>query len=172
MHEFKVGEHSYRSGKLNARQQFHVSRRLLPLVGEMAAIAPVMSGFSAARQAALAAEIGDESAEETMATASGMQSMLVPFSRALAGMADAECDYVLDHCLAVVQRLTGGNGAGAAYGDVWNQRARRIMFEDIDMMQMIQISAEVLMDNLSGFFATPLPAMPSQSSPEQRNFPG
>ena len=166
MHEFKVGEHTYRAGKLNARQQFHVGRRISPLIGQMFAVGPVISGIAAARRAM---EDGDNVSEDDAEdTVRATEAMLVPFTRALAALSDADCDYVLDRCLGVVQRLTGTNGAGA-WGDVFNARANRIMFEDIDLMQMMQITAEVLMDNLGGFFATPLPGMPSPGLPAQRS---
>ena len=170
MHEFKVGEHTYRAGKLNARQQFHVGRRISPLIGQMFAIGPVISGIAAARRA-MTEEGGETSDDEAMDITRATEAMLVPFTRALAALSDADCDYVLDRCLGVVQRLSGSNGAGA-WGDVFNARANRIMFEDIDLMQMMQITAEVLMDNLGGFFATPLPGMPSQGLPAQRSSMG
>jgi Phage tail assembly chaperone protein, TAC len=166
MHEFKIGEHTYRANKLNARQQFHVGRRIAPLIGQMFAVGPVISGIAAARRAT--EEEGGENLDDALDTARATEAMLVPFTKALAGLSDADCDYVLDRCLGVVQRLSGANGAGA-WGDVFNARANRIQYEDIDLMQMMQITAEVLMDNLGGFFATPLPGMPNLGSPAQRS---
>jgi hypothetical protein len=47
------------------------------------------------------------------------------------------------------------------WSDIWNPRANRLMFDDIDMPAMMQIASEVLRDNLSGFFST----LPASSEP-------
>jgi hypothetical protein len=117
--EFEINGQTYRSSKLNARQQFHVSRRLAPVLGGLA----TASG----------------SAAEDFA------HFLQPIADAVAKMSDDDCDYILDTCLAVVQRQQG-----TAWAQIFV--AKNIMFEDIDMAAMLQIAAKVIQENLGSFF--------------------
>ncbi len=138
MAEFQIGGSLYRTkGKIDARQQFHIARRLAPLVGQIVSLGPLL-------QTALSGPAIDPSAVE---------ALIVPFSTALAKIPDEDCDYVLDRCLSVVQaQRTQPNGA-VVWADVWSGRVGRMMFEDITLPQMMQIAAEVLQENLAGFFA-------------------
>lgn len=79
--EFEISGNNYRSGKLDAFKQFHVSRRL----------APVLSGLAIAAN-------GSEA---------DFSAFLQPIAEAVAQMPDADCDYILHTCLGVVQRQQG-----------------------------------------------------------------
>lgn len=131
MAEFSIGDNQYRSGRMNAFQQFHVARKLGPV---LAKIGPAI--MQASDQDWLA--------------------RLEPLVEAMAAMPEEDCNYILTRCLAVVSRFQG-----AAWAQVWNEPAKRLMFEDIDMSVMIQIAIQVLGDNLSNFFTVP----PSSLSP-------
>jgi hypothetical protein len=166
MQEFTIGEHRYRSRKMNARQQFHCVRRLGPLFGQLLNMAPALAGLTPGT-------LGDVEANKNFEMA------LEGFTAALARIPDADCDYVIDRCMEVTQRLQGGNGSGqATWADIWNARLNRMMFEDIELSEMFSITGEVLRDNLGGFFNTmPAPngqmgsleqatqGLPSQPSP-------
>lgn len=117
--EFEIKGQQYRSGKLDAFKQFHVARRLAPLLGGIA------QGGG-----------GDFSA------------FLQPMAEAIAHMPDADCDYILNTCLAVVQRQQGNAWASIMKG-------KEFMFDDIDMGSMIQITVQVIQENLGGFFSDP-----------------
>ena len=126
--EFEIAGQTYRAGKLNAKQQLHVSRRLAPL---FAAMAPALKpGVS----------LADMPVE--------------PLAEALAGLPDAAVDYVVDTCLSVVQRQQG-----PAWQFVWNKQAQAMQFADIEMPAMLQIVAQVIMENLRGFTAALPPAL-------------
>jgi hypothetical protein len=149
MAEFRIGDHQYRTrGKMNARAQFHVARRLAPLVSQLATLGPLLQA---------ATEGGDGLAVELFAR---------PLTDALVKMTDTDCDYVLDHCLGLVQRLQGGNGSGQqVWSDIWNARASRMQFEDIELPEMLQIAVEVLQESIGGFFATsPVAAMATRAA--------
>ena len=138
--EFTVDDRVYRTRtKLNARQQFHIARRLAPLIGQMMSLGPVL-------QAAFSDGNDTVSAES-------IEALLMPFAGALSRMSDEECDYVLDRALAVVQRREG-NGAQPVWVDIWNARANTLQFQDIELPAMLRIAAEVLQENLSGFLPT------------------
>ena len=135
MAEFRVGEHTYRSRKLNARQQLHVVRRLGPVLGPMIQLALMPSS-----------EDPDEM-ERQMAIA-------IPFLDAVAKMPEEDVNYVINVCMSVTQRMQGGNGSGpTTWAEVWNVAAQREMFEDIDMGTLLQITWNVVQDNLGGFSA-------------------
>jgi hypothetical protein len=79
--EFEIKGQQYRSGKLDAFKQFHVSRRLAPVLSGMASLA--------------------ESPQ------TDFTELLQPVAEAIAHMPDSDCDYILQTCLSVVQRQQG-----------------------------------------------------------------
>ena len=121
--EFKVGERTYRSGKLDAFGQLHVARKLAPLLTKVAPSAPT------------------NDADATM------MQLLAPISEALAAMSEEDVNYVLHRCLSVVSRLQGQD----VWAPVWNDRGKKLMFDDIDLAEMLNISMQVLGDNLGNF---------------------
>lgn len=78
----------YSTGKLDAFRQFHITRRLLPvmlgLAGAADSVAAILSGSGAPNPAELQ-----------------------PMADAIAGMSDTDAEYVLQNCLAVCQRQSG-----------------------------------------------------------------
>lgn len=135
---FEVGGHTYRAGKLDAFRQFHVVRRM----------APVLSSFSEITRAASAAQSGDPAA---------IIEAVSPLLNVVAQMPDDHVNYVLGTCLSICQRKMPGD---TGWARVWNADAQRPQFDDIDMMVMVQIVAMVLSAELSGFFR----GLPSTSS--------
>ena len=94
--EFQVGEHTYHCRRMDAKQQFHVMRRILP----------ILTGV---------ANSGEEGAEKVRGAA-----------MALSEISDEDADYIIDHCLAVVKRRQGeagfhpiwAQGAGLMFKDI------------------------------------------------------
>lgn len=76
MAELDLHGHQYRAGKISAREQFHIVRRLAPLLGEVAPLAGAKNPIEA----------------------------LPPLANALAAMPDESADYVLFGLLKAVQR--------------------------------------------------------------------
>lgn len=72
---------------------------------------------------------------------------LQPIAEAVAHMPDADCDYVLQACLSVTRRKQE-----SGWANVYNVQAKAMMFQDIDLGAMLQITAKVIQDNLGGFF--------------------
>ncbi len=81
MNEFEVDGHTYRSKKMAARTQFHVMRRMAPILAPLQAVAS-----------------GD------------MNGSLVALAEAIGSLSDEASDYVLDRCLEVVERKQGEAG--------------------------------------------------------------
>jgi hypothetical protein len=119
---------SYSVGRLSAKNQFHVSRRLGPFLGDiMPNIQSLLKGKG---------DILDRAIE------------FVPqIVKTLAAMSNEDCDFILDTCLAVVkfQQETGWVNVVTPNGV--------IMFSDqIDMLVMLELTAEVVQANLLEFF--------------------
>jgi hypothetical protein len=72
---------------------------------------------------------------------------LQPIAEAVAHMLDADCDYVLQACLGVTQRKQE-----SGWANVYNVQTKALMFSDVDLAVMLQITAKVIQDNLGGFF--------------------
>src|SRR6266566_5255373 len=99
MQEIEINGKNYRVGRLNAIDQWHVFRKL----------APVLSGLG-----------------QTFSS--------------LPSLSDDDTEYVLRKCLAACTRHNG---------DQWSRISApngAIMFDDLDMMQMIRLTVEVLRD--------------------------
>ena len=123
MHEFTVSDHDYRAGKMDALTQFHVLRRLAPIIGSLKDLAG-----------------GDVS--------KGLEA-LGPIADVVARLPDEDVNYVLDRCLSTVQRKKDGD---TGWAPIWNASAKRAMFDDIDMMSMLLISGNVVMNAVGPFY--------------------
>lgn len=120
--DFEVGGHKYRSMKLDAFRQFHIARKLAPVIG---AIAPALQ----------AAEKGDG------------WSALLPLAQVISTLPEEDCNFVLQACLAATQRQVGNVG----WQPVWNVSAKALQFEDIGLVEMIHIAVQVIQENLGNF---------------------
>lgn len=126
--ETTINGKQYRIGKLNAMQQFHVARR----------VAPALTG--------LVSVFGGASADRA-----DFAKALGPLADAVARMPDADAEYVLGTCLAVVSRQTDPT----TWAPVW--REGLLVFDDIDLKAMMQLAAKVIQGNLGNIFGA-LPA--------------
>lgn len=124
--DFTIGEHHYQAERVPALQQFHITRRLAPLVGQ---VVPVLNALK------------DKGAESGMAA-------IEPMAAALATMSDADANYVLFGLLRYAKRVMPG-GLGLAPVVVGEQ----INHMDITMLQMVQIAWQVLRYNMADFMA-------------------
>lgn len=97
--------------------------------------------------------------------AKGEGSMMDQFrgaAEALASLNDDDANYVISRCLSVVQRKLNGDSGWAS---VWSQSANRLMMDDIDMVQMLQMAGEVLGHNLGNF----IQSLPSEFQDLMKN---
>ncbi len=69
------------------------------------------------------------------------------FAQGFADLTDEQVDYVMDHCLSVVQRKQG-----EAWGDFTTPDGKAVMFQDVDLTGQVQIIANVLRDNYDPLF--------------------
>lgn len=142
MTELEIGGNAYRINSMSAMTQFHVMRKLGPV---LPGIVPVLAQAAAALPQADGQEDGS-----AMATVDGVAAIAMaarPLLDGLAAMADADAEYVINHCLSAVMRRDHG-------GKSWNAVSRDgvTMFDDIDLMTSMQIVWAVLRENYTGFF--------------------
>ena len=124
MTDLTIGEHEFVLGRMPVFKQFHVARRLSPI---------------------LATIVGAEGGVEALK--GGLAGLRVqPIAEALAQMSDADADYILHACLGIVSLRQEGRLTPIF-------RAGNLMFDWITMPQMLQIAAEVIMQDLAGFMA-------------------
>ncbi|MBN3822353.1 hypothetical protein G3O00_01815 [Burkholderia sp. Ac-20384] len=163
----------YGIGKLSAIQQFHVSRRIAPIIPPMI---PVLMKFYAeleladvareqartnAALAALAEGAGDtevpgtESPEltadrsrELLSMVDAIAPVLQPFADALASLKDEDAEYVFGTCLSVVERWQG-----PGWAKVWNAAHKTSMFDDIGIDVMLPLVVRVVVANLGPFIS-------------------
>ena len=137
--EFEIKGVQYRTAKLSVFDQLKVSRKLLPVLAGMLAD---FQGIKAA------AEGGD--------VYKAMETALPKIADSLSGMSDEDTNAIIFPCLSVVSRKNGN-----AWAPVMTQGA--LMFDDIELMSMLQMVGRVVGDSLGNF----LPALPASETAPQ-----
>jgi len=127
MAEFPIKGIKYRSGTMDAMTQFHVVRRLETILGSFRNMLD-----------------------------SKLEDGLTVIAEAVSKMSDADTEYVIGACMAIVQREQPG---ATGWAKVWSTEAKRPMFTDIDMATMLQIVIAVIGDAIVPFSD----ALPSSS---------
>lgn len=143
MSEFRIGDYTYKVGKLNAKQQLALLRRLGPAIASgIGEIVPLMAAAREAYEASGSIDPGS-------ITATSAFSLIEPAAKALSVLTDEETDYVVNLCMNVVERKPDGG----AWARVWNDQAQMSMFSDIndDLSVIIKCVANVVVHNLSNF---------------------
>jgi hypothetical protein len=127
MLNFEIKDRQYQAGRLSAMQQFHIARRLAPVITRMG-------------------EAGSFDLEQLKA-GGGMLKAIQPLADAVAALPDVDCDYVIKLCLAVTMRKQND-----VWVHIWHKQADKLMFEDIDMFEMLLIVSHILRDSIGAFF--------------------
>lgn len=130
MIEFQIAGNTYKAGKLSAFSQFHVSRRIAPVIPTLI---PLYAEIAAS-------EGGMADNLDRLAT------LLQPFADGLANLKDEDAEYIMNECLSVVSREHQGK-----FTPVWNKSGKAPMFDDVDLGVMMQIAIEVIKDSLGNF---------------------
>lgn len=132
---FDVGDRKFKLGKIDAFRQFHIVRRIGPLLAELM---PAMAGI-------------------TKATTDGMSEadkleefakIAQPVMAGLAKLSDADADYVLYRLLSAVE-------VQQPQFNIWSKVATDtgLLMQDLELPVLLQVAGRSLMFNLSGFFA-------------------
>lgn len=139
---FTIGEHDYRSDKLDALTQFNVSRRIIPVV---IALAPLIIPGATEKDIALL----------ITSDLSRNVALIQPALEAVAKMPDDDVNYVLAKCASRVFRANKNPSTGAvdSWSPIWNSSAKSLQYDDLGMVDLITIVWNVLRENLEGFFS-------------------
>ncbi|WP_175920388.1 phage tail assembly chaperone [Burkholderia pyrrocinia] len=171
--EIQLNGVRYAIGKLSAMQQFHVSRRIAPIIPPMipvlmkfyaeleqadvareqsranaalAALTDGAGGTNAPGTASPAAEA--DRSRELLSLVNAIAPVLQPFADALAGLKDEDAEYVFGTCLSVVERWQG-----PGWAKVWNIAHKTSMFDDIGIDVMLPLVVRVVVANLGPFIS-------------------
>ena len=131
MLEIEIQGQTYRAGKLSAFAQFHVSRKIAPI---LPTLAPIFIKLSEG------GHITDD--------LSGLAEVMTPFAEGIAAMTNEASEYVISTCLSVIQRKNAGG-----WSPVWNTQNSVLMFDDIDLGVMMKLVVRVVQESLGPFMS-------------------
>ena len=131
-----IGEHDYTIGRLNALDQFHVSRKIAPIIPTLM---PIISEVAKGDLSKIieSIELGDNN---ELGSLEPLAQALEPFMEAFAKMPEEDVNYIIHKCLSVVKR-----------GSSVVCRGQSIMFDDLDMGQILPLVVAVIRVSLSNF---------------------
>ena len=139
--QITISGKNYTIGRLNALDQLHVSRKIAPIIPSLIPIISEVAkgGLSKVIESM---ELGDDVELENidLKELDGLSSALSPLMEVIAGMSEADTNLVIHKCLSVVIR----DGAVLCRGE-------SIMFDDLDMMQILPLVVAVIRKNLGNF---------------------
>lgn len=129
-----IGDDKYTIGRVDAIEQFHLFRRLGPVLATMGMeMFRLLSG----------------SASGQVMSKTDWIVVAAPLVGEVAKMDQADVDYLIQHSLCVVRRRQG---------DAWApllDAQGGLMFADMGMVTMLRLILEVLRHNLGDFFPVP-----------------
>ncbi|MFV9686575.1 phage tail assembly chaperone [Pantoea sp. KXB45] len=132
--EFEIKGVNYRASKLSVFDQLKVSRKLLPVLAGM------LGDFQSIKTATQGGDVYK-----------ALETALPKIADSLAEMSEEDTNAIIFPCLSVVARQNG-----KVWAPVMSQS--ELMFDDIDLMSMLQIVGRVVGDSLGNF----LPAAPDK----------
>jgi hypothetical protein len=141
-----VDGEQYSIGKLDAMKQFHLARRLSPI---LAALVKGMKDLDLRDvQSAFGETNGDggENSKFVDLFRKFLEGSAEPVAEALAQMEDAQAENIIYPCMAVVARAQANNWAPVKVAG-----ANRLMFDDITGMTLIKLTIAVIRENLGSF---------------------
>ncbi|MDC5350429.1 hypothetical protein NRA49_06705 [Acinetobacter baumannii] len=157
-----IGEHAYTIGRLNALDQFHVSRKIAPIIptlmpiitevakGDFIKVIESIEAVDGKNGEAVDGKNGEAVDGKNLVgepvdgkDLTGLQPLaeaLEPFMEAFAKMPEDDVNYIIHKCLAVVKR-----------GSASVCRGQSIMFDDLDMAQILPLVIAVIRVSLANF---------------------
>jgi hypothetical protein len=141
--EFKIGNRSFKLMKIDAFKQFHLVRRMAPILAELI---PAMAEISKVQK-----KKKSNSEEEKF---DQLAKFLSPVITGISKLSDEDSDKVLMGLLEAVEMKQAEFGNWARLVSNGN-----LMFQDLDLATMLQCAGRAFMYNLQGFFS----ALPQKS---------
>lgn len=138
-----IAGQEYHIGRLNALDQLHVSRKIAPIIPSLM---PIFTEFAKGDLNKTIEALEELKEGENLGAGNDLQGLdglanaLAPLMDVFAQMPEGDVDYIVHKCLAVVKR----NGAAVC-------RGTSIMFDDIDLTQIMPLVIAVVRINLGNF---------------------
>jgi hypothetical protein len=129
---FEIGARKFKLNKINAFDQFHIVRRLAPLLGELMPVALKLKSM------------GDVNVEKMT---DEQLKMFSPIMTGLAKLSDEDSNRVLlGLCSSAEMFQPASNNWARIAGPAG------LMFQDLELPELLQIAGRAFMFNLQGFF--------------------
>lgn len=132
--DFEIGQKKFKLGKIDAFKQFHIVRRIGPILSELL---PALK------------DVGKLKATENLSEdekLSQIATFATPVMQGLSKLSDADADFVLMGLLSSVEtQQSAGNWAFVA-------KSGMVMIQDLELPILLQLAGRAFMYNLSGFF--------------------
>lgn len=138
---------TYRFEPMPVMIQFHVLRRLAPLITRI----PQM--LKEGVQPPASPSGSSSEALEKALDNFDMTAIVQPIVDGLSEMNDKDSEFVIRACMKTVRRqvTTEGGRGGVGWVPVWNNQAESLQFQDIDLLAMLQLVFKVLMNFAAPF---------------------
>lgn len=132
--DFEIGSRKFKLNKINALKQFHIVRRIAPILGEMA---PMLKDLSKMKKSEAMSE--DDKLDQ-------IAKFVSPIMEGMSKLSDKDSDLVLMGLLCAVEmQQSSGNWAPVARGE-------NLMFEDLELPVLLNAAGRSFMYNMAGFF--------------------
>lgn len=130
---FEISGKKFKVSKINVMKQYHVVRRIAPILGEMI---PSIKSIAKKSENLSQEEMLDQAAE-----------ILTPIMNGLSKLSDKDSDFVLFTLLSAVEvQQEAGNWARLVQND-------SLMFDTFELPILLQAAGRSFVFNMSGFFA-------------------
>lgn len=133
--DFTIGQRQFQLSKIDPFKQFHIVRRLGPILGDIIPVA----------QKIKAIQVDGEKSQEQMLNEIGM--LAKPLMKGFSELSDDDANLILFGLCSSVSMHQEQFKTWAKISD-----GKRLMFEDLDLSELLQIAGRAFMYNLSGFF--------------------
>lgn len=135
--DFDIGGKTFRLNKIDAFKQFHIVRRISPLLADLL---PAMSEIQKMNKKG-EGEVSEAQKFDEFA------KIVTPLMNGLAKLSDEDSNRVLFGLLASVEVQVSAAGG---YAKVANDSM--LMYQDLELPALLQIAGRAFMYNLSSFF--------------------
>lgn len=140
MNDFELGGRKFKIGKLNAFKQFHVVRRIAPILSDLL---PAIGEIQKVQK--------EESSKSESEKFDELAKIVSPILMGLSKLSDKDSEFVLFSLLSCAE---------VQLGATWTRVSTEsmLMVQDMELPALLQIAGRSFVANLSNFFAV-LPAV-------------
>ena len=135
MTEFEINGRKFKVGKLNAFKQFHIVRRISPVLADLL---PAIKDFQRFQKVQ-----GNKTEDQKL---DEVATVLGPILTGFSKLKDADSEFVLLGLLSVAEM----NGPGPGWSKVATDSM--LMIQDLELPILLQIAGRVFLENLASFF--------------------